>query len=79
VDSVFLGDDFDLNAIPAIELWLPKFGEDNFYHPQRSKDNVGRSKSRKLKGVRGEYDHETNTESLSFVLPFAAPLPGQAG
>lgn len=27
-DSMLLVDDFDLNAIPAIELGLPKFGED---------------------------------------------------
>jgi len=27
-DSVFLGDDFDLNVIPAIKLRLPKFSED---------------------------------------------------
>jgi hypothetical protein len=46
------------------------------YRPQRSKDKDGRSKSRKPKGIRGEYDHETDTESLSFVLPFAAaPQP----
>jgi hypothetical protein len=40
------------------------------YRPQRSKDKDGRFKNRKAKGVRGEYEHETDSESLSFVLPF---------
>jgi hypothetical protein len=42
------------------------------YRPQRSKDKDGRYKNKKVKGVRGEYEHETDSESLSFVLPFPA-------
>jgi hypothetical protein len=40
------------------------------YRPQRSKDKDGRAKNRKAKGIRGEYEHETDSDSLSFVLPF---------
>jgi hypothetical protein len=40
------------------------------YRPQRSKDKDGRPKNKKTKGIRGEYEHDTDSESLSFVLPF---------
>jgi hypothetical protein len=39
------------------------------YRPQRSGNKDGRSKSKKPKGRRGEYDLETDSESVSFVLP----------
>jgi hypothetical protein len=50
------------------------------YRPQRSKDKDGRLKNRKAKGIRGEYEHETDSESLSFVLPFqTAPFTRRHG
>ncbi|KII87993.1 hypothetical protein PLICRDRAFT_42569 [Plicaturopsis crispa FD-325 SS-3] len=43
------------------------------YRPQRTKDKDGRSKGKKvLKGRRGE-DQETDSESLSFAIPWPAP------
>ncbi|KAG6907619.1 hypothetical protein DXG01_008196 [Tephrocybe rancida] len=42
------------------------------YRPQRAKDKDGRSKSRKPKGRRGDFE-ETDSEGLSFVVPVVAP------
>jgi hypothetical protein len=39
------------------------------YRPQRSREKDSRSKSRKPKFRRGEVDNETDSESVSFVLP----------
>jgi hypothetical protein len=41
------------------------------YRPQRTKDKTKNKKM--IKGRRPEFDHETDTESLSFVLPMAPP------
>lgn len=39
------------------------------YRPQRAKDRDGRSKSKKPKGRRGDFEHETDSETMTFVLP----------
>jgi hypothetical protein len=44
------------------------------YRPQRSKDKDGRLKTKKAKGIRGEYEHDTDSE-ISFVLPFPTTTP----
>jgi hypothetical protein len=46
------------------------------YRPQRSRDkDPNRVKTKKPKGVRGDYEHDTDTETLSFVLPFPSAAP----
>ncbi len=40
------------------------------YRPQRSnKDKDGRPKNKKAKGIRGDYEHDTDSD-ISFVLSF---------
>lgn len=48
------------------------------YRPQRARDKDGRSKSKKPKGRRGEWDHETDSESVSFVLPMVPRHHGRS-